>query len=198
MCETITIIAIAALALSAAGTAVTVEGQMAAGKAAQQQADYQSGIAANNAILSKRAADAATQKASVDEANKAVAGKILLGQERSTLASNGVDDNSGSAEDIQTDTAGLNKLDQLTVRNTGAQVANNFLTQGMNYTAQSQLDEAAGANAANAADTSAFGSSLSGAGSVASKWYDYSNAGVFNSTPTPTTLANSGYNGFVG
>lgn len=183
MCEPTTI-ALVALAVGVAGTAVTVQGQMAAASAQQKQMDYESQVAANNSILSQRAADAAIQKSKIDETNQANAGKELLGKERATLASNGVDDNDGSALDIQTDTAGLNKLDQLTIRSNGVNQAAAYEAQGANYTDQSNLDTFAGQNAASAGQTAALGSGLSGVGSVASKWYDFNQKGAFNSSPT--------------
>lgn len=168
-----TALAVAAVAASAAGTAVTVMGQEAAGKAASAQANYQAAVANNNSILAQRAADDAIARGKVAQGTAATQGKQFLAQQRVALAANGTDIDSGSALDLQSDTAGNNTLDQLTINSNAQRQALGFESQGMNYQAEANLDVFAGTNAKAAADTNALGAGLSGAGSVASKWYDF-------------------------
>lgn len=168
-----------ALGASALGAATSVYGSIQQGQAAKAQADYQAAVARNNAVLASRAAADARSQGEVAAANRARQGAQLLGRQRATLASNGVLVDQGSALDLTSDTAGQNELDQLTIRNNAERQALGFEAQGMNYGSQAGLDTAAGSNAASAGYTRAFGSALSGAGSVASRWYDFSHQDVF-------------------
>jgi hypothetical protein len=176
---TATAIAIAGVAVAAVGVGVTVMGQSAAADAQKQALDYQAAVSRNNAILAGRASDDALARGQVAEQNAAMAGKQLVGKERASLASNGVDVNSGSALDITTDTAGQNKLDQLTIVSNAQREALGFQAQGGNFDANAALQTASADNASNFGVSA--GTALSGLGSVASKWYD------FNKQAAPAT-----------
>jgi hypothetical protein len=178
MCEPTTL-AVAAIAATAASTYVSIQGQQQAGHAAKAQADYQAGVARNNAILAQRAATDARQRGDVAADQSAQRTQALIGKQRAILAQNGVDVNSGSALDITTDTAGAGKLDELTLRSNAERAALGYEAQGSNFNAAAGLDELTGANALSAANTASLGTALSGAGTVASKWYDFSKKGAF-------------------
>lgn len=147
---------------------------MQAGEAAKAQANYNAAVDRNNAILANRAAADARQRGEVAAATAAQQGNQLIGRQKAILASNGVVVNEGSALDLTSNTAAQNKLDELTIRNNAEREALGFEAQGMNYTSQSGLDLAAGNNAESAANTAAFSTALGGAGTVASRWYEFS------------------------
>lgn len=173
-----TTLAVASIAATAVGTGVSIYGQMQAGQAAQAQANYKAAVDRNNAILASRAADDARAQGEVTAAKQAQAGAQLVGRQRATLASNGVVVDTGSAADLTTETAGRNKLDELTIRNNAERQALGFEAQGMNYSSQASADLLAGTSAESAAGFGAIGSALKGAGSVADKWYDFNKQGV--------------------
>lgn len=79
----------------------------------------------------------------------------------------------GSAADITESQAGQNKLAELTIRSNAAREALGYEAQGSNFSAQSNLDRMAGNAAYSAGLTGAAGTLLSGAGTVASKWYNF-------------------------
>jgi hypothetical protein len=113
-------------------------------------------------------------------------GKVrqLGGQQKAVLAANGVLVESGTALDITAETAEVGQLDALTIRANAEREALGFEQQSVNFqaqagqsTAQANLSTLAGANAASAGTGRAFSSLLTGAGSVASKWYNFNKAG---------------------
>jgi len=144
----------------------TASAQSAAAAAAAQEAS-------NNATLAQRSASDALARADVDQQTKANQTDILLGQQRAGLAANGVDPNSGTAVNLQSDTAGSGELDQLTIQSNATREAAGYQAQGMNYSTQASIDEASSANDLSAGALSATSSIIGGAGSVASSWYNY-------------------------
>jgi hypothetical protein len=107
------------------------------------------------------------------EEQAAIQGKQLIGRQRAVLAGNGVLVDTGSAADITESQAGQNKLAELTIRSNAAREALGYEAQGSNFSAQSNLDRMAGNAAYSAGLTGAAGTLLSGAGTVASKWYNF-------------------------
>ena len=161
---------IAALALSAAGTAASVIGQANRGQADAAQASYMAQVARNNQAAAERNATLARQQGAVQEDRQRLKTAQLLGSQRAALASQGGDVNTGSNLDILGDTARAGESDALAIRH-------NALTQALGYEQQ-----AAGAGgqaslySADAANTMAnlpfgIGSSLlGGASSLADRW----------------------------
>ena len=143
MCEptTLAVISIGATALS---TVNQMQGQAAAGKAAQANAEYQAQIAENNRVIALRnqeiqkrniEASQRNQKLAYEAAQEAEAagedalrrGDIsaeqarreknrLIGRQRAVMAANGVLVDDGTALDIIGDTAEIGKLDELTIK----------------------------------------------------------------------------------
>lgn len=175
---------------------MSIEASSAAADAQKQQMDYQAAVARNNSILADNAAADATARGQVAEQQQAAAGAQLIGKEKATLAQNGVDVNSGSALDITTDTAGENKLDQLTILSNAERESIGYQNQAGSFNSQAALDTAAADNSSNFG--AGVGTALSGAGSVAQKWYNYSSqggspsSGFVNSDGLSNGLAQSG------
>jgi hypothetical protein len=112
----------------------------------------------------------------------------LIGEQRVALGASGVSVDAGTAGDIQADTAALGELDALTIRaNTEREVralrlASADTAAQFEQQALASADEAAlaerGATAAGTAGIFNVGATLlSGASSVAGKWYQYNQAG---------------------
>jgi hypothetical protein len=166
-------------------------GQVQQGQQQKAQFDYQAQIQQNNAIIANN--NAITAQRFAEDARKRGAmeaetfsGKVrqLGGQQKAVLAANGVLVESGTALDITAETAEVGQLDALTIRANAEREALGFEQQSVNFqaqagqsTAQANLSTLAGANAASAGTGRAFSSLLTGAGSVASKWYNFNKAG---------------------
>jgi len=168
---------ILSIAATVIGTGVSAMGQMQAGKAQAAQLNYQAAVGRNNAILAQRAADDARLRGEEAARREASKNKQLIGRQRAVLAANGQLVDQGSALDITDDTAQIGKLDELTIRSNAEREALGYEAQGMNFQAGSNLNSMGAANAQTAGFGSAFGTILSGAGSVASKWYQFDKAG---------------------
>lgn len=159
------------IALTLASTIVQYQGQKAAARAEQQRYDYQAQVNENNRIVSEWKAKDATDRGGIKERQHRLKVSQLKGRQMAVMAANGIDVTDGSALDILGDTAFLGELDALTIKSNAEREAYDYKVQGSNYQAQSQLNTMAGQNAYTAGNYNAMSSLLSGAGSVASKWY---------------------------
>lgn len=180
-----TAVAVGALALSAVATGMSAYGQVQAGKAAKANAEYQAGIARNNAIAAKYQADDIRKRG--DEAADVHRQKVqqMLGRQRAVMSANGGDIGSGSNLDILGDTAASGELDALTIRNNAEREAWGVEVQGSNFSAQAGLLQAQGAQAQAAGNWGAGTSLLAGAGSFASSWYTLDSKGAFKADGKP-------------
>jgi hypothetical protein len=73
----------------------------------------------------------------------------------------------------------VDELNQATIRSNAARSAWNYVNQGSDYTAQSNLDRMQASNAAEAGYLSGFSTLLSGAGSFAKTYSGDIQSGVF-------------------
>lgn len=167
---TLTLISTAATAASGVISFIGGQQQAAATKA---QAEYNAAIARNNQIYADRAAREAVERGQQAEAKKRMEAASLRGRQRAVLAANGVDVNSGSALDIQEDTAGLGELDALTLRSNAEREAIGYRQQGANFGGEAALYQARANAASSGALWTGVSSLLGTAGSVASKWYSF-------------------------
>lgn len=165
------------IAASVIGTAVSAVGQLQAGKARAAQLNYQAAVGRNNAILAQRAADDARLRGEEAARREASKTKQLAGRQRAVLAANGQLVDQGSALDITDDTMQIGKLDELTIRSNAEREALGYEAQGMNFQAGSELNKMGANNAISSSQGDAFGTVLTGAGNVASKWYKFGEAG---------------------
>lgn len=166
-------LAAAAIGSTVLATGVSVYGAMQTAQAQSAAASAKAQQDRDNAILADRSATDATARGQVAEDQKANQTKQLIGQQRAALAGNGVDPNSGTAVDLQSDAAGNGELDQLTIGANAAREAAGYRAQGANYTTQASIDEASSQNALSAGALSATSSIVGGAGSVAGQWYQF-------------------------
>lgn len=168
------VIAAVGVAASLAGAGVSYMASQRAASATKRQQDYNAQVADNNQVLADRAAKDALARGATADQQKANATNALLGRQRTAFAANGVDANSGSAVDLESDTASAGELDQLNISASSQREAAGFQQQGLNYGDQATLDRAAGRDALDAGNLKGASTILSGAGQVASNWYNYS------------------------
>ena len=134
---------------------------------AYQQNQYQAQVAANNAQIAQNNAKAALAAGAVEEQNQRLLTEQRIGKVRANAGAAGVDPNFGSPLDLQSDTAKLGELDALTIRNNAARRAYGYQVEGLNQSAQASLYNSA-----------SYGSLLSGATSVGSKYMGFQQSGV--------------------
>lgn len=151
--------------------AATVAGGVISGIGAQQQAQAQANAANYNAAVARNAATFAQQQGEVNAQAQDRRTAAMIGRQRAVYAAGGLDVNSGSPLDIQSDTATIGRENSLTIRNNAAR-------QAYGYEANANLDTASAQNYQQAGDTAMFGSLIGAGGSVGSKWSAYQQEGV--------------------
>lgn len=173
MCEPTTIMMGVSLAATAVGTMVSMQQQQAQGRALAQQAQYRAAVAQNNQVLAERAAQDAIQRGGVEESRSRMETNRLIGRQRAALAASGQVVDTGSALSIVGDTAALGELDAQTIRSNAEREALGFRIKGMDFEAESALSQASGRQAVTDANFGSASTLLSGAGTVANRWYNF-------------------------
>jgi hypothetical protein len=159
--------------IALASTAFQMYGQYQQGKSQQAQYNYQAQVDANNAQIVEWQAQDAIKRGDIEEQQHRLKVAQLAGRQRSALAASGVDVSSGSALDVLGDTAELGELDALTIRSNAAREAYNYRVQASNAQAASSLNALSAKNAKTSSYIGATSSLLSGANSMADKWYKW-------------------------
>ncbi len=159
-------------AMSFIGTMVSSYGQLQAGRAAKDEADYRAGIARNNAAIADQNAETALEKGRVDVEDKKRETLQAIGLQRAQLAAQGFDVSAGSSIDILGDTAALGMLDNLRIQADAENRAHSFRTQADSFLAESGLLSLAGENAQSASRIGAVGTLIGGAARAGSGLLD--------------------------
>lgn len=151
------------IASTLAATGVSMMGakyQADAGAAAAKTQEWQSQADAQDAINRNR----------IKEQEQRMKTSQLVGRQKAVMGANGLDLTTGSPLDIIGDTAALGEMDALTIHNNGERERDFHLSRANQAKMQGQV----------ARDTGMFqmaGTALGGIGSVADKWYRFSNPG---------------------
>ncbi|MFJ1336758.1 hypothetical protein ACIKP7_01300 [Pseudomonas caricapapayae] len=140
--------AVAAIPFIAMGASALMSAQQSQAQgAASAEASLQ------NAQFANQAADDAVARGEFESDQQRLQTRAAIGSQRAGFAANGVDVNSGSAAEIQDDTAALGELDALTIRNNAAREA-------WGYRTQAQQNVLAANTAKGSAKAGMFGSLL--------------------------------------
>lgn len=153
MCEPMTILAVA----GAASTVMT-------GVQAYEQGKFQEGVSEYNAAQMRNEATQTRNKGVEEENRHRQEVAQMQARQRTQLAASGVDIDSGSAAQIQRDTAIYGEVDALRIRD-------NFMRQADSMEDQADLTIAEGKNARKSGRNQLFSSVLGGAGQLAAGWY---------------------------
>lgn len=160
----------AATLIMAAGAGVSAMGAYRQSEATKAGYEYQSAVNRNNAIIAEWQAQDALQRGQTAEQRQRLKAAQLKGSQRAALAARGVALDEGSPLAILQDTEFMAEQDALTIRDNAAREAWGYRTQSRNYT-----NDASMLNARADAE-SPFGAAattlLTGAGTVASHWYN--------------------------
>ncbi len=155
-------------------------GAYASARSTKTQLELQSQLAEINARLSESSAQQETRRGQQAEQGVRLKTAQIKGTQRAAMAANGIDLGSDSATHILTTTDYMGERDAITVRDNATRNAWGYRTQGANYRAQALME---GANASAISPLgSGSGSLLTGAGTVAERWYTLNKAGALNGT----------------
>lgn len=139
--------------------AVAMVGGMMGAQNAKQEGAFNSSMLAGNAALKEQAAQETIGAGETSADWQRVRTGQAVGTQRSAQAANGIDVNSGSASQLQDDTAMLGELDALTIQNNAAREA-------YGYRVQAKQDLMNAAQVKTNAGNKATGSILGGFGSA--------------------------------
>jgi hypothetical protein len=114
------------------------------GDAAMTHANFQKQQFEFNARLSEYQAEDAVRKGETQTQEHGTRTKQLIGKQRASLAAQGIDIESGSALDVQEDTAVQSAVDIMTIRNNAWREAWGFKVQADDYKSKGRLAEYAG------------------------------------------------------
>lgn len=181
MCEPTTI-ATAVMWISAA---VGVAGGVQTYRAQKASAEYAEDVGKRNAEIGRRQADQERNIGNIDEERHLRKVRQLLGAQRAQQAANGLDINSGSALDLQAETAGFGAADATTIRANSLRRA-----WGLEVGAANDLN--AGRAEAAAARNAATGTLITTGASMAGQFSQLSGNGAFGSRGTSSSM-NPGY-----
>lgn len=177
-------LSLALIGATAASTAATAYGQVRAGRASSQAADYNAQIAQNNTQIAKQnatwAGQEGVQQASISE-QKTRAG---IGAITANQGASGVDIHSGSSAAVRASAKEVGALDAMTIRSNAARRAYGYETQGTSDTAQAQLDRFTAKNDTTAGNIGATSTVLGGA----AKSYE---AGTFSGYQSNNSVLNT-------
>ncbi|MNJ23108.1 hypothetical protein D3C77_174860 [compost metagenome] len=116
--------AVAAIPFIAMGASALMSAQQS-----QQQGAATAAANIQNAQYAGQAAEDAVARGEFESDQQRLRTNAAIGTQRTGFAANGVDVNTGSAAEIQDDTAALGELDALTIRNNAAREAWGYRTQ---------------------------------------------------------------------
>lgn len=162
------------------GGITQAQGSLAEGKAQMEQNYYQAGVAKLNADIAKQDEEFALNKGEQEAQIAGLRGGQVLGQIKAAQASGNIDVNSGSALAVQKGQKMAIDLDRAQITSNAAMAAYDYNAKAADFQAQAGLYELAGTDAAKAGQIKAESSILGTVGSVASKWSQGSQVGLFS------------------
>lgn len=182
MADPVTIMAGASLATSIVGGGLNALGASKKGEADAKMFRYQSGVA----LINKQIADQnAAHARATGESQAVVSGmkaKQQMGAIKTVQAASGTDVTSGTNVDVQNSQQEISGYEQNVIRNEAAWKAYGYEVEGAKDVSQAGAYNAAASNAKSGGDLSMWGSILGTTGSVAGKWAQGSNAGMWGNT----------------
>ena len=170
----------AGIGASIFGTLLGAAGQKEAGQVQTQQYNYQAGIAALNSQIATQNANYASQQGELTAEKVGLKDRATAGQIVASQGASGVDVNSGSAKSVQESQHTVSTMDLDTIRMNATKTAYDFETQANQFKAQAFMDVAGSQNVQKATSTNVATSLVGGAGSVAQKWLQGSQMGLFS------------------
>jgi hypothetical protein len=132
-----------------------------------------------NAKIAKQNADYAIMEGEQSAMKYGLGARQRKGEIIAAQSASGLDVRSGSARDVQISQDTVTKMDMDQIRRNAAKAAYDYSIEAGKYTAEAFGSVLAGQQAQKAAKVQAAGSIIGGASSVASKWLQGSQMGLF-------------------
>ncbi len=126
------------MALMIGGAAFHAVGAMNQAEAQKNAYEYQAQIARNNATIQQHNAKLSMEQGVIEEQNQRLKVAAMFGDQRASMAANGLDLGEGTASDLLATTEFMGNRDALTIRDNASRKAWAYRVQGQNF-----LDDAA-------------------------------------------------------
>ena len=136
-------------------------------------------MAMYNAAIAKQNEKYSLDVGEQQAVKQGIAGAAQAGQIKAAQGASGVDVNYGSAKEVQTSQHLVSQMDLNTIRERAAKTAYDFSVQAVNYENQAKGYNKAASNARTESVLGAVSSFIGSAGSVASKWMQGQQLGLW-------------------
>ena len=163
-------LSIASMGMSAVGAGINAFGAIQSGAAQSQMYQYQAGVAETNQKIALQNRDYALNAGETEAVRYGMGAAQRGAQIKTGMSTSGMDIGSGSKADVQSSQQIVSGMDLGQIRNNAARKAYGYEVEAAQDTAQAGLYTRAASDAESAGGIKAFGSLVSGAGSVADKW----------------------------
>lgn len=167
------------IALAAGGAGISAFGAFSGGQAQSRQLQYQAAVAELNKKIALQNADYAQHTGDIQGRQYGMQAAQRAGAIRAGIGASGIDIGSGSKAAVQDSQRYVTELDTAQIRDNAARKAYGYAVEATQNEAQAGLLRSAASDAESAGMIKAVGSLVSGAGSVADKWYQGSSVGLF-------------------
>lgn len=161
------------------GGGIKAFGALFGGDAKSDQYKYQAAVARANAEIERRNSEYALFTGGQEARRQGMKDRFKIGQTTVLQAGRGIDINSGSAASVRDSQRQLSYEDQNTIRDTAARKAYGHRVSASMKEAEAQMADKAASKSKMASYIEAAGSILGSATSVASKWTEASQMGIF-------------------
>lgn len=161
--------------LAVAGGAMSAAGGMAKADANAAAMDYKAQVAHNNKLIAEQNAEWTEKQGLAEESAQAMKTRAGVGRLKANLGASGVDINVGSPVKVLESAAKLGELDALTIRSNTARRVYGYKVAGDSADAEAQLAKMSAESIRTAAPFEALGSLLSSASSVGGRFAKWQN-----------------------
>lgn len=165
MCEPVSI----TTALTLASTALAAGGTIYSGIQENNQAQYASAVATNNATSERNQAADAIERGNREQIKHARQVAALRANQVAAFAANGLNTSFGTPADAVADTNLLGAIDAQTIGENTGREARGFMVSAQNYDEESKAQKRAGRNALIKAGISATSTVIGGATQIAGR-----------------------------
>jgi hypothetical protein len=174
-------IAIGSMIATGIGTGIKAFGDVAGAGAQAAAMQYKAGVAMLNRQINLQNAAWARESGEISAEESGLKSKQEIGQTLVTQAASGLDVTRGTGAAVRDTQERVADFDQNVIKWDAAKTAWGFEAKAATDEAEANLDTFAAKNIREGGIISALGTAISGAGSVASKWYQGTSAGTFGS-----------------
>ncbi len=181
MADPMTAMTAISMGASAGGALLGANSAVAEGESSAAMYRYKSGLALMNQRINKQNAAWATEAGGINAMESGLKSRQEIGGTKARQGASGFDVNTGTNEAVRESQGKAAAFDQDMIRYDASKTAYGYEAKAASDEAESKMMDAAAVNAKKAGRIKAISSILGGASSVASKWSQGSQLGMWGS-----------------